>query len=112
MEEELRTLITQYAETRTALNLQQRKRGTNLNSGPLEEILRNDVIEKATGGKPKSEIFISGSSFLQTAVVVMKKGDEAEFAANYESIGQDVVSFNLPDSPETANSPVVPRSAT
>ena len=105
-------LVNQYAETRTALNTLQRKRGNNLNTGPLEEILRPDVIEKATGGKPKNEVFLSESSFLRTAIVVIKKVDEAEFINRYEHIGQDVVSFNLPDDlTGTANSPVVPRSA-
>ncbi len=83
MEEEFRTLVNQYTDTKTALNALQRKRGTNLNAGPLEEILRPEVIEKATKGKPKNEIFLTGSSFLQTVVVVIKKTDEPEFMNKY-----------------------------
>ena len=117
MEDELRILVTQYSETKTELNQLQRKRGNNLNSGPLEEILRSDVIEKATGGKPKSEVFLSGSSFLQTALVVIRKSNEDEFLSCYETIGSNDVSFNLrgPDATSeenNTNSPVVPRSAT
>jgi hypothetical protein len=75
MEEEFRSLTAQYTEVKSSLNALLRKKGTNLNTGSLEEILRPEIIEKASGGKPKDEIFIN-TDFLKTALVVVKLEEE------------------------------------
>ncbi len=108
MDEEFRQLLSQYSEVKSALNALNRKKGTNLNTGALEELLTAEIIEKATGGKPKDEVFLN-SEFLKTALVVVKKEEEKNFREVYETLGEGMIS--VPVGKSTLKCPVLPRSA-
>lgn len=110
MEEEFRSLTAQYSEVKSALNALTRKKGNNLNNGSLEEILRPEVIEKATGGKPKDEVFLN-TDFLKTALVVFKLEEESAFKKCYEQLGDKSISVAT-GKENMLTCPVVPRSAT
>jgi V-type H+-transporting ATPase subunit C len=86
VDEELKQLTFNISEASQKLATLNRKKGGNLTTTPMEELVTADM---ATG-------FID-TEYLQTVCVVVPKSALAEFLEEYQNIGTDIVGYGGPD---------------
>mmetsp|Transcript_9380 Transcript_9380/g.18471 ORF Transcript_9380/g.18471 Transcript_9380/m.18471 type:complete len:444 (-) Transcript_9380:308-1639(-) len=120
VDDELKQLTVNLTEATQRLTSLTRKKGGNLTSAPLDEVLKPEMVQG----------FID-SEYLRTVCVVVPKSMEAEFLSSYHAIGDQIAGYGGPDwrnqrgcgEPDSnygpfcdrkgsTGSPVVPGSAT
>lgn len=88
IDEELKQLGTSFADKTAALNDAKRKKGGNLLSADLNDVLTHDVMR---------DIKVHDTEHLKTVFIAIPRGSEEDFMANVESLGDDLVGYGGPD---------------
>jgi hypothetical protein len=86
IEDELKQLASNLTEATQHLAGLTRKKGGNLASTPLEDVI-----------KPEMERSFIESEYLKTVCVVVPKAAEAEFLSTYHTIGATIAGYGGPD---------------
>lgn len=88
IDEELKQLGTSFADKTAALNDAKRKKGGNLLSADLNDVLTRDIMKG---------IQVHDTEHLKTVFIAIPRGSEEDFMANAESLGDDLVGYGGPD---------------
>jgi V-type H+-transporting ATPase subunit C len=88
VEEELKQLTQSYGEKIMALQDAKRRKGGNLLSTELNDVLTEDIMRK---------VKIVNTDYLKTIFVAVPKAMKDAFEAGYEKIGADLVGYGGPD---------------
>ena len=88
VEEELKQLTASYGDKVQALQEAKRRKGGNLLSVDLNDVLTEEIMRK---------IKIHDTEYLKTLFVAVPKALQDGFEASYEKIGNDLVGYGGPD---------------
>eukprot|EP00904_Undaria_pinnatifida_P007842 jgi/Undpi1/4188/HiC_scaffold_16.g07555.m1 len=88
IEEEHRNLSMVFSEKNQAMQALKRKKGNNLATVELSEVLSREKLRGIT---------MVDTENLITLVVAMQKAQEKDWLETYETIGQDIASLGSPD---------------
>lgn len=88
IDEELKQLGTSFADKTAALNDAKRKKGGNLLSIDLNDVLTQDIMRGIT---------VHDTEHLKTVFIAIPRGSEEDFMANAETLGDDLVGYGGPD---------------
>ncbi|CAM9130963.1 unnamed protein product [Phaeothamnion confervicola] len=87
-EEELKNIAAAYTEKTQLVQAAKRKKGGNLTTSDLSEVLTEDKLQGIT---------FMDTEHLVTLVVVLNKTNEEEFLETYHTIGPDIAALGNPD---------------
>lgn len=88
VEEELKQLTQSYGDKVQALQDTKRRKGGNLLSIDLNDVLTEDIMRK---------VKIVDTDYLKTLFIAVPKALQESFEAGYEKIGSDLVGYGGPD---------------
>ena len=87
-DEELKQLMVSYSDKTAALTEAKRRKGGNLMSADLNELLTPDIMSKVT---------ITDTEYLQTIFIAIPKSSKEIFESSIYKLGNDLVGFGGPD---------------
>jgi V-type H+-transporting ATPase subunit C len=88
VEEELKQLTQSYGDKVMALQDSKRRKGGNLLSVDLNDVLTDDIMRK---------VKVVNTEYLKTLFIAVPKALKDSFEANLEKIGSDLVGYGGPD---------------
>jgi V-type H+-transporting ATPase subunit C len=87
-DEELKQLMISYGDKTAALTEAKRRKGGNLMSADLNELLTPDIMSKVT---------ITDTEYLKTIFIALPKSGKEIFESSIYKLGNDLVGFSGPD---------------
>jgi V-type H+-transporting ATPase subunit C len=88
IDEELKQLCNSFADKAAALSEAKRKKGSNLLTADLNDVLTQEVMRNVT---------IHNTEYLKTLFIAVPSGSEEEFLTSIENVGSELVGFGGPD---------------
>jgi len=88
VDEELKQLSISYADKQAALQEAKRKKGGNLISGDLNDILNENIMRKIT---------VTDTEYLKTVFVAIPKVSKEAFETKIDTLGSHIVGYGGPD---------------
>lgn len=87
-DEELKQLMTSYSDKVTALSDMKRRKGGNLMSADLNDILTSEIMSSVT---------ITDTEYLKTIFIAIPKAVKDSFESSIYKLGNDLVGYGGPD---------------
>lgn len=87
-DEELKQLMVSYGDKTTALTEAKRRKGGNLMSTDLNEVLTPDIMSKVT---------VTDTEYLKTLFIAIPKSGKELFESSIYKLGNDLVGYGGPD---------------
>jgi V-type H+-transporting ATPase subunit C len=88
VEAELKQLTASYGDKQVALQEVQRRKGGNLMTGDLNDLLNDEIM---------SRVEVHNTEYLKTVFVAIAKGGQENFESSIYKIGGDLVGYGGPD---------------